>query len=138
MYYNIELLKRGIREGSKICNDTKFSNKKKIDNLYHLHIIRLRILGMIDTCDMHAELGKFYGYSKCCITNFISLSMIGVNPNAYMDKVLQFNDIPKISVGYVRCLECSIKGRIGMLESSLSANGWTPRGKTGFLQTKVS
>jgi len=70
-----------------------------------IYLKSLLVLGKIDEDDYDREYGKQSGFSKCCIENYISLSLQGLCPGLYMATV--FNH--EINNGHILCHKCYLK-----------------------------
>lgn len=50
-----------------------------------LFLEKLFVLGKIESDDFDYEAGKYYGYKKCCIENYILLNRQAVSNSLFMD-----------------------------------------------------
>lgn len=52
---------------------------------------------------MHRELGRFFGYPKCCIEQFVRETLMGISSAVYREAV---HGKPIVGVEYVPCDKC--------------------------------
>jgi len=64
---------------------------------------RLLRMGKIEEDDNHRELGKYYGYAKCCVESFVQLNKEVKAPALVADIIYGIDDP---NIGYVRCPKC--------------------------------
>ncbi len=56
--------------------------------------------------DCHRDLGKYFGYSKCCVDNFVGLLKMKKEPARYMNEKYGKSEN---KCKYVECLKCRKK-----------------------------
>ena len=75
---------------------------QKHKNPYLNFLKRFWCLGKIELKDYDRELGKHFGYPKCCVDNYISFSERGERVGEKMNEIYGKDK----QVGYVRCPNC--------------------------------
>ena len=81
------------------------SYNKKFLPPYHYFVIRLLKYGIITEEDYDRELGRYYGYNKCCVEYFISLNKQGKNPWDFARK--QYG-LDSKGIHHIRCEKCRV------------------------------
>jgi hypothetical protein len=93
---------------------------------------KLKKFGLITESDYHRELGKLYGYKKCCIDNFVTLVEKNIKCGKYMDLTYgrdECDDLLPTKI-HVRCLKCRPKPfnkltrRISLKDQEIYGNGF--------------
>jgi hypothetical protein len=76
--------------------------KKKRSCPIDLFVLKMIVLGKVEAKDFHRVVGKFHGYPKCCIENYVHLIRLKIKPARYMYE--QHNHRHKL--GLVLCNHC--------------------------------
>jgi hypothetical protein len=82
--------------------------KRKFENNYMGMLWRMVEFGTIEEEDLDREAGRFFGYSKCCVDNYIAITKSGFRGVAkYMIDLFGPDDLQEIlNKPHVRCSKC--------------------------------
>ena len=69
-------------------------------------IFRLYAFGKIEKEDYYREAGKYFGYPRCCIENFVGMCKTGAKPARDMGKMFDV-EFPALR-GYIACPICRV------------------------------
>jgi len=64
-----------------------YHKRRKVGIPIDLFTLKMVILGKVELEDFHRVVGKFYGFPKCCVENYVRLMEMGVPPALYMHEV---------------------------------------------------
>ena len=74
----------------------------KMKHPMELFIKKLILLGKIEPIEFHLQLGKYFGYPRCCCENYARLNYHGIAPAKYMHDTFGHRH----GLGLVLCNEC--------------------------------
>jgi len=78
---------------------------RKEDHMYVDFLCRLRAMAKISTYDINMDLGRYFGYPKCCIKHFSNYIRMGIEkPGLYMNIMYGY-----AGTRYVRCPKCRLE-----------------------------
>lgn len=66
-------------------------------------LVKLYLLGKISWRDRDIELGKYFGYPKCCINFYVLLQSLNVPASIVLNAIF---GIDALKYNYVRCPKC--------------------------------
>jgi hypothetical protein len=82
--------------------------RKNTEKDYMSMLWRMAAFGTIEEEDLDREAGRFFGYNKCCIENYIAISKSGIRAVAkHMIDLFGPDDYKQIiNNPHVRCSKC--------------------------------